>query len=62
EVTDASKVALHALVERLRSRGYSLLDTQWTTSHLQTFGAIEIPRSTYRHRLERALEENCTFV
>ena len=42
--TDASKVALVALVERLRARGYELLDTQWVTPHLEQFGAIEIPR------------------
>ena len=42
--TDASKVALVALVERLRSHGFPLLDTQWVTAHLQQFGAIEIPR------------------
>ena len=62
EVTDASKVALHALVERLRSRGYSLLDTQWTTPHLRTFGAAEIPRRTYRRMLDAALEDDCSFV
>ena len=45
EVTDASKVALFALVERLRERGFTLLDTQWLTPHLVTFGAVEIPRS-----------------
>ena len=37
--TDASKVALVALVERLRARGYVLLDTQWVTPHLEQFGA-----------------------
>src|SRR6187402_2868 len=42
--TDASKVALVALVERLRMRGFTLLDTQWVTPHLEQFGAIEIPR------------------
>ena len=42
-VTDASKVALAALVDRLRHRGYVLLDTQWVTPHLAQFGAIEIP-------------------
>ena len=42
--TDASKVALVALVERLRARGYALLDTQWVTPHLEQFGAVEIPR------------------
>jgi leucyl/phenylalanyl-tRNA--protein transferase len=59
--TDASKVALVALVERLRGRGYSLLDTQWTTPHLEQFGAIEIPRRDYLRRLDRALGLRCTF-
>jgi len=60
-VTDASKVALVALVERLRERGYVLLDTQWITPHLERFGAIEIPRAEYRRRLEAALVLPCTF-
>ncbi len=54
-VTDASKVALVALVERLRARGFVLLDTQWTTPHLKRFGAIEIPAAAYRERLRSAL-------
>src|SRR5437773_540950 len=41
---DASKVALVALVERLRLQGFSLLDTQWLTPHLAQFGTCEIPR------------------
>jgi leucyl/phenylalanyl-tRNA---protein transferase len=62
EVTDASKVALHALVERLRARGFTLLDTQWTTAHLTKFGAYEVPRRVYLERLKAALERNCTFT
>jgi len=61
-VTDASKVALVALVDRLRTRGYSLLDTQWVTDHLSQFGAIEIPRSNYLNLLENALQLSCVFV
>ena len=53
--TDASKVALVALVDRLRKAGYQLLDTQWVTDHLAQFGAVEIPRATYLTRLEAAL-------
>jgi leucyl/phenylalanyl-tRNA--protein transferase len=53
--TDASKIALIALVERLKARGFELLDTQWSTPHLERFGAIEIPRREYLSRLERAL-------
>jgi leucyl/phenylalanyl-tRNA--protein transferase len=59
--TDASKVALVALVERLRGRGYVLLDTQWTTPHLESLGAIDIPRRAYLRRLERALTLDCSF-
>src|ERR1700675_2890004 len=60
-VTDASKIALVALVERLRASGYVLLDTQWTTPHLQQFGTFEIPRHEYLWRLEHALKLECTF-
>jgi leucyl/phenylalanyl-tRNA---protein transferase len=60
--TDASKVALVALVERLRSRGYELLDTQWVTPHLEQFGAIEIRRAEYLRRLNRCLAKDCSFV
>jgi leucyl/phenylalanyl-tRNA--protein transferase len=52
---DASKAALVALVERLRTRGYVLLDTQWVTDHLVQFGAIEIPRRRYLRLLDGAL-------
>ena len=61
-VTDASKVALHALVVRLRERGYSLLDTQWTTPHLERFGVLEIPRKKYLEHLAAALPAKCVFV
>jgi leucyl/phenylalanyl-tRNA--protein transferase len=59
--TDASKVALVALVERLRQGGFVLLDTQWLTPHLRQFGAIEIPKADYLRLLEVALKQNCTF-
>ena len=55
-VTDASKIALVALVEHLRARKFALLDTQWTTPHLQQFGAIEIARERYVKMLRRAVE------
>jgi leucyl/phenylalanyl-tRNA--protein transferase len=61
-VTDASKVALVALVERLRARGFTLLDTQWITPHLEQFGAVEIPRAEYVRRLEDAIARPCRFV
>ena len=59
--TDASKVALVALVERLRSHGFLLLDTQWVTAHLQQFGAIEIPRPQYLRLLGQSLELDVSF-
>jgi leucyl/phenylalanyl-tRNA--protein transferase len=58
--TDASKVALVALVDRMRDDGAGgsgrLLDVQWLTPHLESVGAIEIPRATYLELLEGALE------
>jgi leucyl/phenylalanyl-tRNA--protein transferase len=59
--TDASKVALVALVARLRSHGFVLLDTQWVTAHLQQFGAIEITRPQYLRLLERSLKLDVRF-
>ena len=60
--TDASKVALVALVDRLRRRGFALLDIQWVTTHLAQFGAIEVPRRTYLAMLRRALALECRFL
>jgi leucyl/phenylalanyl-tRNA--protein transferase len=60
--TDASKVAMVALVDRLRERGYALLDTQWVTDHLTQFGAVEIPRRRYLRLLESALRVEARFV
>jgi leucyl/phenylalanyl-tRNA--protein transferase len=62
QVTDASKVALVALVKRLQSHGFVLLDTQWVTAHLQQFGAIEIPRPDYLARLDASLKLDVSFV
>ncbi|HEX2527787.1 MAG TPA: leucyl/phenylalanyl-tRNA--protein transferase [Geminicoccus sp.] len=53
--TDASKAALVDLVARLHKGGYVLLDTQFVTSHLSRFGAIEIEQEEYRRRLQYAL-------
>jgi leucyl/phenylalanyl-tRNA--protein transferase len=58
---DASKVALVHLVARLSAGGYQLLDAQFLTEHLATFGAREIPRLDYRERLARALTVPATF-
>lgn len=53
--TDASKIALVALVMRLREQGVRLLDTQWLTSHLKQFGGFELSRKNYQKALQRAL-------
>jgi leucyl/phenylalanyl-tRNA--protein transferase len=58
---DASKVALVALVERLRTRGFLLLDTQWLTPHLAQFGTYLVPKSEYLRRLAQAVARNCEF-
>jgi leucyl/phenylalanyl-tRNA---protein transferase len=60
-VTDASKVALVALIERLRWRGFALLDVQWLTPHLARFGGIEIPRTEYLAALKDALRRPCEW-
>lgn len=59
--TNASKMALVHLVERLRAGGYRLLDTQFVTEHLATFGGIEIPREDYELRLAEALQHEGDF-
>jgi leucyl/phenylalanyl-tRNA--protein transferase len=59
--TDASKVALWGLVDRLRERGFMLLDVQYVTPHLQTLGAIEIPGALYYQTLQAALARPCRF-
>ena len=62
EETDASKVALVALVARMRERDFQLLDTQWTTPHLRTFGTTEVPRAKYVRLLQSALAAECRFA
>lgn len=58
---DASKVCLVHLVERLKARGFALLDTQFTTEHLKRFGAIDVPRAKYEKLLEEALQGEARF-
>ncbi len=53
--TDASKICLVHLVERLRDRGFKLLDTQFTTDHLKTFGAVDVPKARYETMLAKAI-------
>ena len=60
--TDASKVALAALVERLRAAGGArLLDVQWTTPHLASLGARDVARPEYLRLLAAALDEPPAF-
>lgn len=59
--TDASKVALAALVAHLNARGYQLLDIQQWTDHTGRLGAVEISRDEYLDRLERAIDAPVTF-
>lgn len=60
-VRDASKVALVALVERLREREYELLDTQAVTQHLKHFGAVEMPAERYLERLHESITKTRSF-
>ncbi len=60
-MTDASKVALVYLVERLQQGGFQLLDTQFLNPHLAQFGALEIPRAAYKERLKSALAVETSF-
>jgi leucyl/phenylalanyl-tRNA--protein transferase len=60
-VRDASKVALVALLTRLRDRGFVLFDTQIVNDHTAQFGATDIPRDEYLRRLRAAVQVNPTF-
>lgn len=53
--TGASKIAMIALVERLREQNFQLLDTQWMTDHLRSFGGVEIPQAEYLKLLKVVL-------
>jgi leucyl/phenylalanyl-tRNA--protein transferase len=59
--TDASKIALTHLVARLCAGDFHLLDTQFVTDHLASFGAVEIPREAYHARLEAAMRHEADF-
>ncbi|NCO87899.1 MAG: leucyl/phenylalanyl-tRNA--protein transferase [Rhodobacterales bacterium] len=59
--TDASKIALAYLVDRLRAGGFTLFDTQFLTPHLASLGAIEIPRTLYRRLLAEAMAREADF-
>jgi leucyl/phenylalanyl-tRNA---protein transferase len=60
--TDASKLCLVKLVERLNERGYTLLDSQFITPHLKRFGAIEVLRIRYETMLAQALARQARFI
>ncbi len=60
--TDASKVALVHLVERMKARGFTLLDTQFMTEHLRSLGAIDVSRKAYERRLGAALRVEATWA
>jgi leucyl/phenylalanyl-tRNA--protein transferase len=60
--TDASKVALAYLVDRLRLTGFLLFDTQFLTPHLRTLGAIEISRTDYHGLLRHAVRARADFM
>ncbi len=60
-VPDSSKVALAHLVAILIRGGFRLLDTQFVTEHLETFGAIEISRAQYRRLLAEAIKTSAHF-
>ena len=61
KMTDASKVCLVHLVERLRTREFQLLDTQFLTVHLARFGAMEISKKKYEKLLAAALKKDASF-
>jgi leucyl/phenylalanyl-tRNA---protein transferase len=60
--TQASKVALVALQQRLLERGFLFHDTQWTTEHLASFGGHEIPCDDYLRMLNRAMRMKTSFA
>ncbi len=60
-VTDASKVALAYMVDRVRNAGFALFDTQFITDHLASLGAVEISREDYHARLAEALNIHADF-
>ena len=59
--TDASKTALVGLVARLKQGGFTLLDTQFVTEHLNQFGVMEIPKREYLKRLQKAISQPAHF-
>lgn len=60
--TNASKMAMAALVDRLRQAGYTLFDTQFLTEHLASLGGVEITRARYHGQLEHATARDAHFI
>ena len=60
--TDASKVALVALIDWLQATGATLLDVQWMTPHLRSLGAVEVSRHEYLDRLRTAVDSGPTAI
>ncbi|MCL4167594.1 UNVERIFIED_CONTAM: hypothetical protein GTU68_032618, partial [Idotea baltica] len=60
--TNASKIALACLIDRLRQGGFTLFDTQFITDHLASLGAIEISRAQYHSELEDAKLRRASFT
>lgn len=60
--TDASKIALACLVDRLTRGGFALFDTQFLTDHLATLGGIEISRAAYHAKLEDAIDRQASLT
>ncbi|MFW9930540.1 MAG: leucyl/phenylalanyl-tRNA--protein transferase [Candidatus Thorarchaeota archaeon] len=61
-ITDASKIALVALIEHLREKKYQLLDMQMLTEHMRQFGGKLISKREYHILLQKALEQDCKFI
>jgi leucyl/phenylalanyl-tRNA---protein transferase len=61
KVSQASKASLVKLIEHLREKGYTLLDVQYLTPHLEMFGAVEISFEEYKSMLNKAYSRNCEF-
>jgi len=61
-VSNASKVAFYFLIEHLKSKNFSLLDSQFINDFTKQLGAIEIPRKDYLEKLELAINQECSFV
>ena len=60
--TDASKICLVHLAERLAERGFGLFDVQWINPHLEQFGAYELSRAEYEEQLSDVIEWDVSFV